>query len=110
MFNEIGGIHQKKTSDNPKCFAIEASKYEPILNPAFESFCDYYNVIPEILPPRSPEKKGKVEGVVSYVRRLFEAHEAWINLKEAQIYIDRKMIIANQRKHGTTKHLSFFSI
>lgn len=103
MFNEIGGIPQKITSDNPKCFAIEASKYEPILNPAFERFCEHYNVIPEILPPRSPEKKGKVERVVPYVRRLFEAHETWISLKEAQIYIDRKMVIANQRKHGTTK-------
>ena len=103
MFNEIGGIPQKITSDNPKCFAIESSKYEFILNPVFERFYDHYNVIPEILPPRSPEKKGIVERVVPYVRRLFEAHEARISLKEAQIYIDRKMILANQRKRGTIK-------
>ena len=103
MFNEMGGAPKKITSDNPKCFSIKASKYEPILNPAFERFCEHYNTIPEILPPRSPELKGKVERVVPYVRRLFEAHGDWKSLDDSQEYIDYKMTIANQRTHGTTK-------
>ena len=52
MFNEIGGVPVKLTSDNPKCFATVASKFEPILNPAFERFCCHYNTIAELLPPR----------------------------------------------------------
>ena len=38
MLNDLGGVPQKLTSDNPKCFATTASKYEPILNTGFERF------------------------------------------------------------------------
>lgn len=103
MFNEIGGIPMKLTSDNPKCFATEASKYEPILNPGFERFCSYYNVIAELLPPADPQKKGKIERLVPYVRRLYEAHDDFCSLEESQDYINKKVNIANERKHGTTK-------
>lgn len=105
MFNEMGGVPQKIISDNPKCFAVKASKYEPVLNPAFERFCDHYRTLPEILPPRTPEIKGKVERVVPYVRRLFEAyeHDDWSELSLAQEYMDYKVKIANERQHGTTK-------
>lgn len=104
MFNELGGVPQKIVSDNPKCFSIEASKYEPILNPAFERFCSHYGVIPEILPPREPKKKGKVERAMPFVRRLYEGHGlGWEGLEESQAYINKKLLIANERKHGTTK-------
>lgn len=103
MFNELGGTPKKITSDNPKCFATVASKFEPILNPAFERFCSHYGIIAELLPPRDPEKKGKIERIVPYVRRLYEAHGDWVSLEESQRYIDRKMVLANERKHGTTK-------
>jgi hypothetical protein len=103
MFNELGGVPMKLTSDNPKCFATEASKFEPILNHGFERFCSYYKVIAELLPPSDPEKKGKVERQVPYVRRLYEACGEFISLKDSQNYIDKKVIIANERKHGTTK-------
>jgi hypothetical protein len=103
MFNEIGGTPQKIISDNPKCFATVASKFEPILNPAFERFCSHYNIIAELLPPRDPEKKGKIERLIPYVRRLYEAHGDFKSIEESQRYIDRKMILANERKHGTTK-------
>lgn len=103
MFNEMGGVPGRIISDNPKCFSIVASKYEPILNPAFERFCGHYETLPEILPPREPKKKGKVERVVPYVRRLFEAHGDWQGIEEGQEYLDEKIKLANERKHGTTK-------
>jgi len=36
MLREIGGVPARITSDNPKCFSLEASRYEPLLNPAFD--------------------------------------------------------------------------
>ena len=104
MLAELGGSPKKITSDNPKCFALEASDYEPILNPAFERFADHYGFIIECLPPRDPQKKGKVERMMSFVRRLYEAHgQEWLGLAESQHYIDRKVAIANDRRHGTTQ-------
>lgn len=103
MFRELGGVPARITSDNPKCFALQASQYEPILNPAFERFCNHYGVMMECLPPRDPQKKGKVERPMNFVRRLYEAHGMeWNGLEESQEYMNRKVAIANERKHGTT--------
>lgn len=104
MLREIGGVPERITSDNPKCFAIEASRYEPLLNPAFERLAAHYGFRIECLPPGDPEKKGKVERPMSYIRRLYQAHgEKWLGIEESQAYLDQKLVIANQRKHGTTR-------
>jgi len=89
--------------DNPKCIALKASVYEPLLNPALERFAAHYGLLFECLPPRDPQKKGKVERPIPYVRRLYEAHgEEWQGIEESQDYLERKMAIANERKHATT--------
>jgi len=102
MFEELGGVPRKVTSDNPKVFVQEASNYEPFLNPAFERFASHYGFVVEALPPASPEKKGKVERMVPMKRRHFESFDkSNYTLKNAQEHISRKMAIANERKHGT---------
>lgn len=103
MFRELGGVTARLTTDNPKCIALEASRFEALLNPAAERFASHYGVLIEALPPRSPELKGKIERPIPYVRRLYEAHgDAWHGMEEAQQYLDRKMALANGRRHGTT--------
>lgn len=74
MFRTMKGVPFKVTIDNPKCVALEASDYEPVLNPAVERFAAHYGVVVECLPPGDPQKKGKVERPMSYCRRLYEAH------------------------------------
>ncbi len=104
MLQEMGGAPFKITSDNPKCFSIEASDYEPLLNPCFERFAAYYQIIIECLPPAGPEKKGKVERMIPFVRRLYESHGSrWEGIEESQKFLDRKVQIANERCHGTTR-------
>jgi hypothetical protein len=104
MIKELDGVPKKIVSDNPKCFALEASKYEPLLNPAYERFAAHYGTIIECLPPRAPELKGKVERMMPFVRRLYQAHgDAWYGIAESQGYINRKVAIANERIHGTTR-------
>lgn len=104
MFQEIGGVPSRLTSDNPKCFSLEASNYEPLLNPSFERFANHYGTRIECLPPADPEKKGKVERMMSYVRRLYEAHgNEWSGTEESQNYINKKLVLANERIHGTTR-------
>ena len=104
FLREIKGVPARLTTDNPKCFALQASRYEPILNPGIERFAAHYGVMVECLPPRDPQKKGKIERPVPYVRRLYEAHgETWVGIEESQSYLDGKMVLANQRRHGTTQ-------
>lgn len=103
MLREIGGVPKRLTSDNPKCFATEADYYEPILNPAFSRFAQHHDFVMECLPPKDPEKKGKVERMMPFARRLFEAYpETFVSLEHAQEYMNRKVAIANERRHGTT--------
>jgi hypothetical protein len=104
MFEEIGGTPSKITSDNPKCFASQADFYDPTLNPELEKFAHHYNSFRiECLPPYEPQKKGKVERMMPYVRRLFEAYpQDFISLEHAQAYMNEKCVKANERKHGTT--------
>jgi len=102
MFEEMGGVPRKVTSDNPKVFVREASYFEPLINPAFERFASHYNFTVEALPPADPEKKGKVERMVPMKRRLFESYDkSNYSLENAQAHMDRKLAIANERKHGT---------
>lgn len=104
MISELGGVPNRIISDNAKCFAIEASKYEPILNPAYERFASHYGLTIECLPPRTPELKGKVERMMPFVRRLYQAHgDKWLGISESQEYINKKVAVANDRLHGTTR-------
>ncbi len=104
MFKELGGVPKRIISDNPKCFTLEASKYEPLLNPVYERFAAHYGTTIECLPPASPALKGKVERLVPYGRRLYQAHgNDWYGLDESQQYMKKKTAIANERIHGTTR-------
>ena len=103
LYDDIGGVARRTTSDNPKVFALEANKYEPILNPVYESFAAHYDTVIECLPPRAPEKKGKVERAVPYIRRLMEAYPGdKTDPREIEDYLQKKLEIANLRKHSTT--------
>lgn len=104
MFRELGGVPRRIVSDNPKCFALEASKYDPLLNPVYERFAAHYGTIIECLPPGAPELKGRVERMVPFCRRLYEAHgTGWHGMAESQQYMNKKVGIANERIHGTTR-------
>lgn len=103
MLQELGGAPRRITSDNPKCFAIKADKYDPTLNPSFERLANHYDFRIECLPPQDPKKKGKVERMMPYARRIFEAFNTDnFQIENAQDYINKKCIIANERRHGTT--------
>jgi hypothetical protein len=103
MLQEMGGVPRRLTSDNPKCFALEASMYEPLLNPALCRFATHYAFIMECLPPADPEKKGKVERMMPFVRRLFESYpKDFVSMEHAQAHLSKKIAIANERRHGTT--------
>ena len=102
MLVELGGVPRKITSDNPKVFVNLASKFEPLLNAGYQRFGSHYGFTIEALPPRDPKKKGKVERTVQLIRRLFESYDVGgFSLPKAQAHIDKKLSLANDRKHGS---------
>ncbi len=103
LYEELGGVPRKTTSDNPKVFTLIASKHEPLIHPVYERFAAHYGTRVEALPPREPKKKGKVERPIPYIRRLLEAFSGDRNDPQAvEAYLRQKLVLANQRRHGTT--------
>lgn len=104
MYEELGGVPVRTISDNPKVFTLVACRYEPIINPVYERFASHYGTVVEALPPRDPQKKGKIERPIPYLRRLFESYSGDRNdIVAIQKHLDEKLIIANARVHGTTR-------
>lgn len=104
MYETIGGVPKRTTSDNPKVFALKADKYEPIIHPVYERFASHYGTTIECLTPRTPQHKGKVERIIPYVRRLLEGFSGDRGDVEAvQSYLNSKIALANERCHGSTR-------
>lgn len=104
MFRELGGVPKKVTMDNAKCIALEASRYEAALNPVAERFAGHYGFYFECLPPAEPQMKGHVERQIPYVRRLRQSRDgAWANLDAEEAHLRRKLGLANEQLHGTTR-------
>jgi transposase len=63
----LGGVPQLIVPDNLKSAVTKTSRYEPVINHAFEQFANHYGAA--ILParPYKPRDKAKVEGFVKSV-------------------------------------------
>lgn len=104
MYEAIGGVPKRTTSDNPKVFALKADRYEPVIHPIYERFANHYGTVIECLTPRTPQQKGKVERIIPYIRRLLEAFPGDRgDVAAIQAYLDRKLTLANERYHCATR-------
>ena len=105
-FEELGGVPKTIVPDNLKAAVIRAAfgtDDEASLNRSYRELARHYNFVVDPTPPRSPEKKGKVESAVRYVKsNYFKAH-APEDIRDARRGMQRWLVdIAGQRRHGTT--------
>ncbi len=73
-FEYFGGVPRVLIPDNLKAAVIRASfsvDSDPALNRSYRELARHYGFRIDPTPPRAPEKKGKVESSVKYVRRNF---------------------------------------
>ena len=107
----FNGIPFKVIIDNPKCAVIVAGYYEAELNKSYESFAKEWGFQIAPCPPRDPQKKGRVESGVNYVKRSFMPLRTFKDLNDANEQLMNWIINdAGQRIHGSTykKPLEFF--
>ncbi len=105
-FEELGGVPKTVVPDNLKAAVIRAAfgiDEETALNRSYRELARHYGFVVDPTPPRSPEKKGKVESSVRYVKsNYFKAH-APEDIREARAGLLRWLVeVAGQRRHGTT--------
>ena len=110
-FEWFGGVPTKIIIDNAKCAITKACFHEPTVQRAYADCAEGYGFIISACPPYDPQKKGRVESGVKYVKNNF------VPLRDFKDRIDsnqqlRKWIleVAGNRMHGSTrqKPLSLF--
>ena len=105
-FEFFGGVPRVIVPDNLKAAVIRAAfdvTQESELNRSYCELARHYGFQIDPTPPRSPQKKGKVERDGRYVKGNFlktcdaaDIHEARRELRQ---WVDQ---IASRRRHGTT--------
>jgi transposase len=105
-FEYIGGVPHVIVPDNLKAAVIRAAftvDDDPVIQRSYRELARHYGFQIDPAPPRAPEKKGKVEAGVSYVKGNFLRTWESIDIHEDQKALRRWMgEIADRRSHGTT--------
>jgi transposase len=107
---ELGGVPQVIVPDNLKAavvraaFALNGPPSE--LNRSYRELARHYGFKIDPTPPYAPQKKGKVESGVKYVKRSFfrgREQRDVAEIRPALALWTRE--VANQRTHGTTHQI-----
>ncbi len=105
-FEWFGGVPEVVVPDNLKAAVIRAAfaaDEVAVLNRAYRELARHYDFVIDPTPPYSPEKKGKVESAVKYIKRSFFEPRDFSNLDDANERLASWMMdTAGQRRHGTT--------
>lgn len=106
-FEFFGGVPKVIVPDNLKAAVVRAAfgaDAQPVIHRTYRELARHYGFQVDPTPPRSPEKKGKVERDVRFVRNSFLS--TW---ESVDIHVDRTQLarwnleIAARRRHGTTR-------
>jgi transposase len=107
-FAELGGVPHTLVPDNLRAAVVRAAFGVDVdgtaLNRSYRELARHYGFKVDPTPIYSPEKKGKVESGVKYVKGNFFTGRSGADFKQTAIELQRWVIeIANARVHGTTQ-------
>jgi transposase len=106
-FAALGAVPGTLVPDNLKAAVIRAAfgVDEPAsLNRSYRELARYYGCKIDPTPIKAPQKKGRVESGVGYIKRSFFAGRDGDDAHETALALERWLDeIANVRDHGTTR-------
>jgi transposase len=103
-FEWFNGVPKKIAIDNPKCAITRACYYEPQVQRSYSECALGYGFIIAPCPPRDPQKKGRVEAGVKYVKNNFVPLREFHSLAHANEQLQAWILgEAGNRIHGTTR-------
>jgi len=106
MFEALGAVPKVVVPDNLKAAVIRAAftaADETTLNRSYRELGRYYGFKIDPTPPYSPQKKGKVESGVKYLKNAVLKSRDGMCLEELQKELSEFVRdTANVREHGTT--------
>ena len=103
-FEFFGGVPLKAIIDNAKCAITKACFHDPVVQRSYAEFAEGYDFIISPCPPAEPQKKGRVESGVKYIKRNFLPLREFRTMSDANKQLKAWILEqAGNRIHGTTK-------
>jgi len=103
-FEHFNGVPAKIIIDNPKCAITKACYHDPQVQRSYADYAEGYGFLVSPCPVADPQKKGRVESGVKYVKNNFMPLRDFRDLADANgQLLDWVMQEAGNRIHGTTR-------
>src|SRR5512147_595781 len=103
-FEWFNGVPHRVIIDNPKCAITRACFHDPEVQRSYGELAEGYGFRIAPCPPREPQKKGRVEAGVKYVKNNFLALADCRSLADANPQLRAWVLApAGNRCHGTTR-------
>jgi len=103
-FEWFNGVPTRCIIDNPKCAITKACYHEPKVQRAYGDYAEGYGFLISPCPVRDPQKKGRVESGVKYVKNNFVPLREFRSLTDANQQLKQWVRDeAGQRIHGTVQ-------
>ena len=103
-FEFFGGVPARLIIDNPKCAITRACYYDPEVQRAYAECAEGYGFLISPCPPADPQKKGRIESGVKYVKNAFVPLRDFRSLAQGNEQLHAWLMAeAGQRIHGTTQ-------
>lgn len=110
-FEWFNGVPKKIIIDNAKCAITKACYYDPVVQRSYGDFAQGYGFLISACPPRDPQKKGRVESGVKYIKHSFVPLRNFRSMLDANQQLKAWVLeVAGNRIHGSTheKPLTLF--
>lgn len=103
-FEFFNGVVAKLIIDNPKCAITRACYTDPDVQRSYAELAEGYGFLISPCPVRDPQKKGRVEAGVKYVKNSFVPLRTFRTLTDANEQLIAWVLQqAGNRIHGTTR-------
>jgi hypothetical protein len=103
-FEFFNGIPKKLIIDNAKCAIVRACFRDPEVQRSYGELAEGYGFMISPCPPNDPQKKGRVESGVKYVKNNFVPLRQFRSMTDANEQLKRWLLeTAGNRIHGTTR-------
>ena len=103
-FEFFNGVPAKLIIDNPKCAITRACYRDPEVQRSYAELAEGYGFVISPCPVRDPQKKGRVESGVKYVKNSFVPLRDFRTLVDSNEQLTGWVLeTAGNRIHGTTR-------
>ncbi len=103
-FEWFNGVPARLIIDNPKCAITRACYHDPQVQRAYADCAEGYGFLIAPCPVRDPQKKGRVESNVKYIKNAFVPLREFRHLGDANEQLKHWLMAeAGNRIHGTTR-------